>query len=376
MLDRLGGRNRKATPNRPRALVLAPTRELAVQIGESFAAYGRHLRLRQSVVYGGVGQARQVRTLNRGAHLLVATPGRLLDLMGQKHIILEDLEVFVLDEADRMLDMGFLPDLKRIIGQLPQNRQSLFFSATLPRQITALAATLLSDPVNVNVTPRRAAVGRIDQRMLFVEQGGKQALLKKILSAHDVDRALVFTRTKRGANTLAARLLRGGIKAAAIHGNKSQNARQRALDAFRRKQVDVLVATDVAARGIDIDGISHVVNFDLPDEPESYVHRIGRTGRAGADGVALSFCSADQRSELRAIEKLIGQPVPFEGSAPQWKESESNSRNGRSARSTARRPSGSTASSKGGGKGQRSQARREGGKSAVAVGSKRKRRPR
>jgi ATP-dependent RNA helicase RhlE len=311
ILNQLGQQPRKAKPNHPLVLVLAPTRELAIQIEASFATYGKHLRLRQVLVYGGVKQGNQVRALNRGAHILVATPGRLLDLMNQGYITLNQLEVFVLDEADRMLDMGFLPDLKRIISHLPDERQSLFFSATMPPKITQLSKRLLKDPVNVNVTPGTSSVQRIEQRVLFVEKAGKQSLLRQIVTADDVDRVIVFTRTKRGANVVAEKLDRSGIKAAAIHGNKSQNARQRALEAFRRKQVQVLVATDVAARGIDIDGVTHVINFDLPIEPEAYVHRIGRTGRAGAEGIALSFCSSAERGELRAIEKLIGQKVPL-----------------------------------------------------------------
>jgi ATP-dependent RNA helicase RhlE len=317
ILNRLGQQNRKATPNRPFVLVLAPTRELAVQIGESFATYGRHLRLRQALVYGGVSQVSQVRALKRGAHILVATPGRLLDLMNQGHIKLDRLEVFVLDEADRMLDMGFLPDLKRIISELPDQRQSLFFSATMPPTIIELSQRLLTDPFSVNVTPKSTSLEKIEQQVLFVERKGKQKLLRSILKTDAVKRALVFTKTKRTANTLAERLLQNGIKATAIHGNKSQSARQKALDAFRNKQVQVLVATDVAARGIDIDGITHVVNFDIPVEPESYVHRIGRTGRAGAEGIALSFCSPAERPELRAIEKLIGKKVPLAPDQPQ-----------------------------------------------------------
>ena len=317
ILNRLGQRNRKALPNRPFVLVLAPTRELAIQIGDSFATYGQHLRLRQALVYGGVSQGKQVRALNRGAHIVVATPGRLLDLMNQGHIRLQQLESFVLDEADRMLDMGFLPDLKRIISQLPDQRQSLFFSATMPPMIIELSQRLLTNPVSVNVTPESTSVEKIEQQVLFVERSGKQALLQRILNTNGVERALVFTKTKRGANVVAQRLERSGIRATAIHGNKSQSARERALEAFRRKQVQVLVATDVAARGLDIDGITHVVNFDLPIEPEGYVHRIGRTGRAGAEGVALSFCSASERPELRAIEELIGQRVPLAAGQPQ-----------------------------------------------------------
>jgi ATP-dependent RNA helicase RhlE len=316
ILNWLGKKTRKATPNRPFVLVLAPTRELAIQIGDSFATYGRHLRLRQVLVYGGVSQGNQVRALNRGAHILVATPGRLLDLMNQGHIKLDQLSVFVLDEADRMLDMGFLPDLKRIISKLPEQRQSLFFSATLPPKIIQLAKSLVKDPVNVNVTPKSTSVEKIEQRVFFVERSKKKTLLKRILRAGDVERALVFMKTKRAANLLTRQLTESGIKTAVIHGNKSQNARQRALEAFRNKDVQVLVATDVAARGIDIDGITHVINFEMPIEAESYVHRIGRTGRAGAAGIALSFCGMGERRELRAIEQLIGQKVPI-GTDPQ-----------------------------------------------------------
>lgn len=316
ILNRLGEKPPSSKPNCPQVLVLAPTRELAIQIGDSFATYGKHLPLKHVLVYGGVSQNSQVRALNKGCHILVATPGRLLDLMNQGYIHLNHLQVFVLDEADRMLDMGFLPDLKKIIKQLPEKRQSLFFSATMPPNIVDLSKQLLKNPASVNVTPEKTSVERIEQQVFFVERNSKRDLLKKVLTKPDVDRAIVFSRTKRGANMLAQKLLLSGIKAAAIHGNKSQGARQRALEAFRTKQIDVLVATDVAARGIDIDGVTHVINYDLPTEPESYVHRIGRTGRAGADGLAISFCSADERSDLRAIEKLIGQKVPLAPGQP------------------------------------------------------------
>ena len=316
ILNRLGQQNRKAIPNHPFALILAPTRELAIQIGESFSTYGRHLKLRQSLVYGGVSQKHQVRTLSRGAHILVATPGRLLDLMNQGHIKLDQLEVFVLDEADRMLDMGFLPDLKRIISKLPAERQSLFFSATLAPNIKELSQSLLQNPVSVNVTPKTTSVESIAQKVIYLDRGKKESMLREILAGEGVDRTLVFTKTKRLANSLAEQLVKSGIRATAIHGNKSQGARQKALMEFRRKQVSVLVATDVAARGIDVDGITHVVNYDLPIEPEVYVHRIGRTGRAGAAGIALSFCSAGDQKDLRAIERLIGQKLPFEGEEP------------------------------------------------------------
>jgi ATP-dependent RNA helicase RhlE len=258
----------------------------------------------------------QIKALKRGAHILVATPGRLLDLINQGQVKLDRLELFVLDEADRMLDMGFLPDLKRIISRLPEDRQSLFFSATIPPKIAELTRQLLRNPVSVNVTPKITSVEKIEQRVLFVQPEDKMTLLEGILSGGEVDRALVFTRTKRAANKLSKQLLRGGINATAIHGNKSQNARQQALEAFRRRKVRVLVATDVAARGIDIDGITHVVNFDLPIEPEAYVHRIGRTGRAGADGIALSFCTSGERRELNAIQRLIGQNVPTDPNFP------------------------------------------------------------
>lgn len=342
ILNTLGQQNRKSNPNSPFVLVLAPTRELAIQIGESFATYGKHLRLRQVLVYGGVKQGNQVRAISRGAHILVATPGRLLDLMNQGHISLAQLEVFVLDEADRMLDMGFMPDLKRIISKLPERRQSLFFSATMPPKISELADRLLTNPIHVNVTPKSSSVKRIEQSVHFVERHNKQSLLKNMVSADGVDRVIVFTKTKRGANVVAEKLHRSGISSAAIHGNKSQNARQKALESFRNKEIQVLVATDVAARGIDIDGVTHVINYDLPIEPEAYVHRIGRTGRAGAEGIAVSFCSSEEISDLRAIEKLIGQKVPVSGGTePAPSERVRSSGQSRSRRSSGQgRPSG------------------------------------
>ena len=371
ILNRLGRQNRKAVSRRPLALVLAPTRELAIQIGESFATYGRHLHLRHALVYGGVSQVSQVRALQRGAHIVVATPGRLLDLMNQGHIQLDQLETFVLDEADRMLDMGFLPDLKRIISALPDDRHSLFFSATMPSKIIELARRLLTDPISVNVTPKTTCVKKIEQQLLFVKHGDKQTLLQKILTSDGVERALVFTKTKRGADRVAEKLGRSGIKATAIHGNKSQNARQRALEAFRRQRVQVLVATDVAARGIDIDDITHVVNFDLPLEPDNYIHRIGRTGRAGADGIALSFCTMDEHRELRAIERLIGHKLPvapdhplpeFDGRTPSSRPS------GRSG-SVSRRPSSKPS-------GRKRYGVRGAGASSEGASPKKKRRPR
>ena len=312
ILDYLGHERPPAKPNRPTALVLAPTRELAIQIADSFRAYGKHMQFRQVLVYGGVGQGQQIGALRQGADILIATPGRLLDLMDQGHVDLSNIQIFVLDEADRMLDMGFMPVLKRILAALPRQRQSLFFSATLSQNIRQLAATLLFNPVSVTVTGSSKTVERIEQSIRFVQRENKLTSLCGLLSGDGVDRAIVFTRTKHGANGLTKKLDRAGIHATAIHGNKSQNARQRALDAFRKKDVTVLVATDVAARGIDIDGVTHVINYDMPVDPESYVHRIGRTARAGAKGIAISFCTADEIDELHDIERLLGAKLQVE----------------------------------------------------------------
>lgn len=311
ILDYLGHERPPVVAKRPTTLVLAPTRELAIQIGESFRTYGKHMRLRQALVYGGVGQDRQVRSIRQGVDVLIATPGRLLDLMQQGHVDLGNVEIFVLDEADRMLDMGFMPALKRIIADLPSHRQSLFFSATLPPRIRGLAADLLFNPVSIDVTPKTKSVV-VDQTVKIVDRTEKLDAIRVVLQAPDVERAIVFTRTKHGANALARKLERRGIPSVAIHGNKSQNARQKALESFRQRTVNVLVATDVAARGIDIPGVTHVINYDMPVEPESYVHRIGRTGRAGAEGVAISFCTADEGDELRAIENLVGKKLKVE----------------------------------------------------------------
>ena len=312
ILDRLGRRRRKSPPRNTRVLVLTPTRELASQINDSFAKYGRHLRLSRSVVYGGVGQQPQVRALARGVDILVATPGRLIDLMNQKHVYIDKLEVFVLDEADRMLDMGFIHDIRRVISYLPENRQTLLFSATMPKDISVLAEGLLKDPKRVEVTPPASTVDRVDQRVMFVDKPNKRHLLQSILAQVDVRRVLVFTRTKHGADKVTRELEMRAIKAVAIHGNKSQGAREKALGDFRAGRVRVLVATDIAARGIDVVGISHVINYDLPNEPESYVHRIGRTARASADGTAISFCDAEERPYLRDIERLTHRPVPVD----------------------------------------------------------------
>ncbi|MFG0288187.1 MAG: DEAD/DEAH box helicase [Rhodopirellula sp. JB044] len=318
ILDYLGHEKPRARPNRPTTLVLAPTRELAIQIGDSFRSYGKHMKFHSALVYGGVGQNGQVSSLRRGVDVLIATPGRLIDLMDQGHIDLRDVEIFVLDEADRMLDMGFLPALKKIIAALPSQRQSMFFSATLAPKIRELAGSLLFNPVSINVTPKKKSVELIEQRLRIVRRDNKVSTLTSLLTGKNVTRSIVFTRTKHGANALVRKLDKNGIQAVAIHGNKTQNARQKALHAFRNDQIKVLVATDVAARGIDIDGVSHVVNYDMPVEPESYVHRIGRTGRAGQDGIAISFCTGDERDELRAIESLIGQKIQVENPEEQF----------------------------------------------------------
>ena len=293
-----------------RCLVLTPTRELASQIGESFTTYGRHLRLRVSVIFGGVGMEPQKQTLRAGVDVLVATPGRLLDLAGQGYLDVARLEVFVLDEADRMLDMGFIHDVKRVIRLLPPKRQTLFFSATMPPEAQQLADVLLHNPVQVAVAAVSATADRIEQEVAFVSKGDKRALLVDVLKDVAMRRVLVFTRTKHGANRVAEHLDKYGVGAAAIHGNKSQGARERALAQFKSGQNRVLVATDIAARGIDIDDVTHIVNFDLPEVPETYVHRIGRTARAGASGFALSFCDEEEGDLLRAIERLIRREIP------------------------------------------------------------------
>jgi ATP-dependent RNA helicase RhlE len=293
-----------------RVLVLSPTRELSAQIVESFETYGRYLHPRVALAIGGVPLNKQIRACAGGLDVLVATPGRLLDLMQQRAIQLDKVEVFVLDEADRMLDMGFIHDIRRIVTKLPSKRQTLFFSATMPKEIADLANHMLRDPVRVAVTPAATTVERVEQRLMHVDRGGKQALLAEILRAETIDRVLVFTRTKRGADKVVSGLAKSGLTAEAIHGNKSQGQRERALAGFRAGKVRTLVATDIAARGIDVDGISHVINFDLPNIPESYVHRIGRTARAGADGIAISFCDHEERAYLRDIEKLIRMSIP------------------------------------------------------------------
>lgn len=293
-----------------KALILTPTRELAIQIDESLEAYGKYTQLTHSVIFGGVSQVNQVKTLRRGVDILVATPGRLLDLIGQGYISLKNLEFFVLDEADRMLDMGFIHDVKKVIKILPAKRQTLFFSATMPSEIQNLANILLTNPAMVEVTPPSSTVEKIEQSIYFTNKPDKQKLLLHLLEENRISTALVFTRTKHGADKVVKFLSKAEISAAAIHGNKSQNARQNALKNFKNGSLNVLVATDIAARGIDIDELTHVFNFDLPNVPETYVHRIGRTGRAGNTGIAISFCAPEERSELRDIEKLAAIKIP------------------------------------------------------------------
>lgn len=316
ILQKLWTDRRRPQPKQVRALVLTPTRELALQIFENVRSYGKHIRVTSAVIFGGVGQSPQVQAVARGIDIVIATPGRLLDLMDQGHISLRDLEVFVLDEADRMLDMGFIHDVRKVVSKLPARRQSLFFSATMPPEIQKLASSLLTDPERVEVTPQATTVERIRQSILMVEKKDKKALLRHLLADKNLQRVIVFTRTKFGANQVSEVLQKNGISSAAIHGNKSQSARQKALDGFKSGQVRVLVATDIAARGIDIDGVTHVINFELPNEPESYVHRIGRTARAGADGDAVSFCDVDERAYLRDIERITRQKIAVDTDHP------------------------------------------------------------
>ncbi|MET0466387.1 MAG: DEAD/DEAH box helicase [Chitinophagaceae bacterium] len=305
--ERASGRGAQ---RRIRALILTPTRELAIQIEQSLKAYGRHLDLRHLVIFGGVSQYHQVGALRQGVDILVATPGRLLDLMNQRFISLQDISYFILDEADRMLDMGFVHDVRRIIAKLPAKRQTLFFSATMPPEIQQLANILLQQPVKVEVTPVSSTAETIQQHLYYVEKQNKRPLLAHILGDESIKTALVFSRTKHGADKIARELSKAGIRAEAIHGNKSQNARQAALHNFKTRRTRILVATDIAARGIDIDELTHVINYDLPNVPETYVHRIGRTGRAGANGIAFSFCDYEEKIYLKDIQKLIGKTVP------------------------------------------------------------------
>ncbi|MGI8583642.1 MAG: DEAD/DEAH box helicase [Chitinophagaceae bacterium] len=293
-----------------KALILTPTRELAIQIDESFAAYGKHTGLKHLVVYGGVSQYHQTSALRRGVDILIATPGRLLDLIDQRFISLQHIQMFVLDEADRMLDMGFINDVRKIIAKLPAKRQTLFFSATMPAEISSLSKSILTNPVRIEVTPVSSTAEKVEQAVYFVEKNDKRSLLIHLLKDSNIKSALVFARTKYGADKIAKELYRANIKVDAIHGNKSQQARQKALTDFKNGKIRVLVATDIAARGIDVDDLSHVINFELPNIAETYVHRIGRTGRAGLSGIALSFCDVEEREFLRDINKLITQNIP------------------------------------------------------------------
>ncbi len=312
ILQILGEERESGRPKRRniKALVIAPTRELAIQVSESFSVYGKHTGLKNTVVYGGVSQYRQIDKLRKGVDILVATPGRLLDLVNQNYINLSHIKMLVLDEADRMLDMGFIHDVKKIIEKVPAARQTLFFSATMPAEIVKLSKSILTDPVKIEIAPHVKTVEAINQAVYFVSRSNKKSLLKHILRNEDVSSALVFTRTKRGADSVTKFLIDAKIQADAIHGNKSQNARQRALNNFKLQRTKVLVATDIAARGIDIEKLSHVFNFDIPDFSETYIHRIGRTGRAGLGGTALSFCDAEEKYYLREINKLIKTPIP------------------------------------------------------------------
>ncbi|CAO3412950.1 DEAD/DEAH box helicase [Azospirillum doebereinerae] len=316
ILQRLFEAKKRVAAKSPRTLILTPTRELALQIGDSFATYGKHLPIRRTVIHGGVGQSPQIAALTRGVEVLIATPGRLLDLMAQNHCKLDAIEVFVLDEADRMLDMGFIRDVRKVVAVMNKQRQTLLFSATMPEAVTELANSILSNPERIEVTPQSTTVERINQSVLFVDRADKRRLLADLLLDSKVARTIVFARTKHGADRVAEHLKKAGVAADAIHGDKSQSARVRALEAFRAGELRALVATDIAARGIDVDGISHVINFDLPNEPESYVHRIGRTARAGTTGSAVSFCDHEEVGYLKDIEKTIRQPIPIDNTHP------------------------------------------------------------
>lgn len=310
ILQNLGANKSNDQNRKIRSLIVTPTRELAIQIDESFQNYGRYTGLCSAVIYGGVNQKSQVKKLNSGVDILTATPGRLLDLMNQGHISLKDVEIFVLDEADRMLDMGFIHDVKKLLAALPPKRQTLFFSATMPPEIIKLSNSILCKPEKVEITPESPTVEAISQGIYYVDKGNKKNLLIDVLRNDEISSALVFTRTKHGANKIVKLLTKNGIDAEAIHGNKSQTARQRALGNFKDQTTRVLVATDIAARGIDVDELQYVINYEIPNIPETYVHRIGRTGRAGSDGTALSFCDALEKAYLRDIEKLIGKKIP------------------------------------------------------------------
>jgi ATP-dependent RNA helicase RhlE len=318
LIERMLAKPKQSAPKQCRVLVLAPTRELAGQIHESFKSYGKNVKLKTAVIYGGVNQNPQAATMARGVDVLIATPGRLIDLVNQRLVELKSVEYLVLDEADRMLDMGFIHDVKRIIKMVPHERQTLFFSATLPKEVRTLAESMLKDPVEIQVTPQATPAQTVDQSVYFVPQKQKRHLLVHLLQDGAMSRVIVFTRTKHGADRLSKDLVKAGLKAEAIHGNKSQNQRERALAAFKSQRPPVLIATDIAARGIDVDGVSHVVNFELPHEPETYVHRIGRTGRAGLGGTAIAFCDSEERTQLRDIERLLRKTIPTKGELPKF----------------------------------------------------------
>jgi ATP-dependent RNA helicase RhlE len=325
ILQKLHGEQADRKTTGIRALILAPTRELAIQISESFSDYSKGLGLRHTVIYGGVSQNPQTAILNKGVDILIATPGRLIDLMNQGFVRLHKVNFFILDEADRMLDMGFAPDIKRIIAKLPTHKQTGFFTATIPNEIKALADSLLNHPVKVNVAPISAPAEAVEQSVYFVEKNDKRAMLKEVFASEEIETALIFTRTKHGADKVARDLVKNGIPAVAIHGNKSQQARQKALQGFKDRSICVLVATDIASRGIDVDRISHVINYELPEVPETYVHRIGRTGRAGESGKAISFCASEERGSLKDINKLLPRSIEIRnmsGFVPQVREPE------------------------------------------------------
>lgn len=316
ILNNLSSTKKLLKPNNVRALILVPTRELASQIAENLKIYSQGLNITHTAIFGGINERIQIKAMARGVDILIATPGRLLDLIGQNQVKFTDLEIFVLDEADRMLDMGFINDVKKIITKLPSERHSLFFSATMPAAIVKLANLILKDPITVEITPESTTVEKIDQRINFVDQSHKKSLLKTILAEEGANKVLVFSKTKHGANKIVEFLVKETIKVTAIHGNKSQEARQKALNNFRNGDVQVLVATDIAARGIDVPGITHIINFDIPNDPESYVHRIGRTARAGKEGIAISFCSPGERKLLAAVEKVIKIRIPVDRNHP------------------------------------------------------------
>jgi ATP-dependent RNA helicase RhlE len=308
--------NGSPAPGRPRALILAPTRELAVQIGDSVKTYGQFLPIKSTTIFGGVPTGRQIKRLGHGVDIVIATPGRLLDLMNQKKLRLDDVEIFVLDEADRMLDMGFVNDVRKIAERVGKDRQTVLFSATMPPAISKLAASLLNNPIRVEVAPQSTTAERVNQHLMYVDKPQKRSLLSHLLKDDSITRALIFTRTKHGADRVAKHLEKRKVHAGVIHGNKSQNARQRALDGFKSGDLRVLVATDIAARGIDVDNVTHVFNFDLPNDPETYVHRIGRTARGGAEGQAISFCDSEERAYLLDIEKITRRSIDVDTDHP------------------------------------------------------------